>query len=168
VTGGTLLTIFLDLKSTILINNAQTSNFFSEVKFMKKQKIEREAVWLKLPKGDKDLLQSKADTARMSLSQYVMHIAENKEIVVIDGLDLYITQIKSIGNNLNQLIKLSNSGGAGLQVLVTVGKYISEIMDVAQNAEKLPEKALAEYHKSNPTNAKLDEMYAFLKLKLGE
>lgn len=34
----------------------------------------------------------------------------DKEIIVINGLEEAITQLRKIGNNINQLTKLSNQG----------------------------------------------------------
>ena len=61
-----------------------------------------EADWLRF--------HDKADQADMTLTEYVTACCLGKRIVVIDGLDEVIRQLKAIGRNLNQLTTLANMG----------------------------------------------------------
>ena len=44
------------------------------------------------------------------MSAFILSAALDKPIVIIDGLDESITQLKAIGRNLNQLTTLCNMG----------------------------------------------------------
>ena len=46
----------------------------------------------------------------MSITDYVITAATHKEIVDFNGLSEVITQLKRLGNNLNQLLILSRQG----------------------------------------------------------
>ena len=55
-------------------------------------------------------IKSKIEKSQLNTSEYLLKIAMDKEIVVINGLEEIITQLRKIGNNINQLTKLSNQG----------------------------------------------------------
>ena len=59
---------------------------------------------------DLDTIKNKAKKAKMTVTDYITQSALGKEIVVIDGLPQIITELKRIGNNLNQLTMLSHQG----------------------------------------------------------
>ena len=44
------------------------------------------------------------------MTAYLITTALGKEIIVVDGLDNVITELKGIGRNLNQLTTLCNMG----------------------------------------------------------
>ena len=46
----------------------------------------------------------------MTVTDYITKSALDKKIVVIDGLPQIVTELKRIGNNLNQLTMLSHQG----------------------------------------------------------
>ena len=53
------------------------------------------------------VIREKAKAAKMSITDYVITAATHKEIVNFEGLSDVVTQIKRLGNNLNQLLILS-------------------------------------------------------------
>lgn len=55
-------------------------------------------------------IREKASDANMSITDYVISAASGKEIINFDGLYDVITQIKRLGNNVNQLLILSRQG----------------------------------------------------------
>lgn len=55
-------------------------------------------------------IKSKIEKSKLNTSEYLLKTAMDKEIVVINGLEEVITQLRKIGNNINQLTKLSNQG----------------------------------------------------------
>lgn len=55
-------------------------------------------------------IREKAKAAQMSITDYVITAATHKEIVDFNGLSEVITQLKRLGNNLNQLLILSRQG----------------------------------------------------------
>ena len=79
--------------------------------------------------SEKDFLtiQLKAKKAGLSMSAYVMSAALKKEIVVIDGLSNFISELKMIGKNINQLTKLSNMGKINCPNLGEVKEQLKQI-----------------------------------------
>ena len=55
-------------------------------------------------------IKSKIKKSKLNTSEYLLKTAMDKEIIVINGLEEAITQLRKIGNNINQLTKLSNQG----------------------------------------------------------
>jgi len=56
------------------------------------------------------LIRKKANDANMSITDYIVRCAIGKEIVNYDGLKELTTQVKKLGNNVNQLLILSRQG----------------------------------------------------------
>ncbi len=59
---------------------------------------------------DLDTIKNKAKKAKMTVTEYITQSALGKEIIIIDGLTEIVSQLKKIGNNLNQLTMLSHQG----------------------------------------------------------
>lgn len=55
-------------------------------------------------------IKSKIEKSKLNTSEYLLRSAMDKDIIVIDGLEEIIMQLRKIGNNLNQLTKLCNQG----------------------------------------------------------
>lgn len=53
------------------------------------------------------VIREKAKAAKMNITDYVITAATHKEIVNFNGLSEVITQLKRLGNNVNQLLILS-------------------------------------------------------------
>jgi len=56
------------------------------------------------------IIKNKAEKAKMSLTDYLISTALQKEINVIEDLKPLLHELKSIGRNLNQLTTLANMG----------------------------------------------------------
>lgn len=59
---------------------------------------------------DLDTIKKKSKQAKMTVTEYITQSALGKEIIIIDGLPEIVSQLKKIGNNLNQLTMLSHQG----------------------------------------------------------
>ena len=59
---------------------------------------------------ERDKIRERADSNSLSLSDFVLRSALGKKIVVVNGLDEVIRQMKAIGNNINQLARAVNEG----------------------------------------------------------
>ena len=55
-------------------------------------------------------IKSKIEKSKLNTSEYLLKSVMDKDIIVIDGLEEIIVQLRKIGNNINQLAKLSNQG----------------------------------------------------------
>ena len=60
--------------------------------------------------NDLNTIKQKAKKAKMTVTDYITKSALDKENIIIDGLPEIVTQLKKIGNNLNQLTMLSHQG----------------------------------------------------------
>ena len=68
-----------------------------------------ERITIRVTKKEKERLIRKSKNAEMSLSEYLIDQGLDKDIVRIEGLDEFITALRRIGNNINQLTHLANS-----------------------------------------------------------
>ena len=73
---------------------------------MKKDKI----VTIRVSEKEKKKLIEKSEVAKLSLSEYLIKQGLDKEIVIVDGLSEVVSELRRIGNNINQLTYLANSG----------------------------------------------------------
>ena len=60
--------------------------------------------------ADREKIRALAQKAGLSMSDYVPACCLGKRIIIIDGLKDVLRQQKAIGNNLNQLAVLANTG----------------------------------------------------------
>ena len=65
---------------------------------------------IRISSQDLETIHQKAAQAHMSQSDYVTACCLGKRIVILDGLKEVLRQQKAIGNNLNQLAVLANTG----------------------------------------------------------
>ena len=65
----------------------------------------------------------------MDMTGFITTSALNKQIVVVDGLSQTITELKSIGRNLNQLTTLCNMGKIRCPDLAEVKHSFGTIFD---------------------------------------
>ena len=56
------------------------------------------------------LIRKKASDAGMSITDYIILCAIDKKVINYDGLHELTTQVKKLGNNVNQLLILSRQG----------------------------------------------------------
>ena len=73
---------------------------------MKKDKI----ITIRANEKEKKKLIEKSKIAKLSLSGYLIEQGLDKGIVIDDGLNEVVTELRRIGNNINQLTYLANSG----------------------------------------------------------
>ena len=72
---------------------------------MKKDKI----ITIRVSEKEKKKLIEKSEIAKLSLSEYLIKQGLDKEIVIVDGLNEVVSELRRIGNNINQLTHLANS-----------------------------------------------------------
>jgi hypothetical protein len=74
------------------------------------EKLKDKKFAFRVSERDLNQVRLKAKRARMTVTDYLVTSALGKEIVVIDGVDGLITQMKAVGKNLNQLTTLAHMG----------------------------------------------------------
>jgi len=76
------------------------------------------------------LIRTKAQQAGMSLTDYIIFCAIDKKIVNYDGLKELTTQVKRLGNNINQLLILSRQGKIGAVNLTAAQEELKSIHEL--------------------------------------
>lgn len=66
-------------------------------------------VHIRLTPSEKEKLSTQAAEARMSMSQYLLALSEQKRIVVADELPEVCVQLIKIGTNVNQIAHVANT-----------------------------------------------------------
>ena len=98
---------------------------------MKKDKI----ITIRVNEKEKKLIE-RSEVAKLSLSEYLIEQGLDKDIVIVDGLNEVVTELRRIGNNINQLMYLTNSGRIYTvdfsEVKQEIGKVWS-VINVLQN-----------------------------------
>ena len=61
-------------------------------------------------KQEKERLIKKSQEAEMSLSEYLIEQGLEKDIIIIEDVKSFVYELRKIGNNINQLTHLANSG----------------------------------------------------------
>ena len=77
---------------------------------------------------EKERIRRKAKTAHMSESEFVRRAAMGHEVVVIEGMDEILRELRYQGNNLNQLTRRAHETGR---------VYDADLEDIAQRQEQL-------------------------------
>ncbi len=84
---------------------------------------------------EKKLIETKAYSSYRLVSMYLRDCALDKEIVVIYGVKDVATELRRIGNNLNQITKAVNSGVYAVDLTETK----KEVQKVWQSLNSLPQ-----------------------------
>jgi uncharacterized Fe-S cluster-containing protein len=74
------------------------------------EKLKDKKFAFRVSERDLNQIRIKAKRARMTVTDYLVTSALDKEIVVIDGMEGLISQMKAVGKNLNQLTTLAHMG----------------------------------------------------------
>jgi len=74
------------------------------------EKLKDKKFAFRVSERDLNQIRIKAKRARLTVTDYLVASALGKEIVVIDGVEGLITQMKAVGKNLNQLTTLAHMG----------------------------------------------------------
>ena len=92
---------------------------------MKKDKI----ITIRVNEKEKKLIE-RSEVAKLSLSEYLIKQGLDKDIVMVDGLNEVVAELRRIGNNINQLTYLTNSGRIYTVDLSEVKQELGKIWNV--------------------------------------
>ena len=76
------------------------------------------------------LIRKKAADAGMSITDYIILCAIDKKVINYDGLRELITQVKKLGNNINQLLILSRQGRINTVNLTATQEELKRIYEL--------------------------------------
>lgn len=63
---------------------------------------------IRLTQKEKTQIENKANKCNMTISKFILNSCLKDNIVIINGLDKFDTELRRIGNNINQLTRLAN------------------------------------------------------------
>lgn len=100
-------------------------------------------VHLRYTPEEKEQLEVRAAEARLSMSQYLLALSEQKKIIVADGLPELCRQIMKIGTNVNQIALVANTHktvsekqlDAVNDSLMDVKNLLIKLIDTIQNSK---------------------------------
>lgn len=75
-------------------------------------------------------IRAKAEAANLSITDYVIAAATKKEIISYDGLPDLVTQVKRLGNNLNQLAVMARQNRIQAVYLEDACRELQSIYDL--------------------------------------
>ena len=75
-----------------------------------KRETKTEIISTRVTPEQREIIEEKAYSSYRTPSMYLRDCALDKKIVVINGVDELTTELRKIGNNLNQLTRAVNSG----------------------------------------------------------
>ena len=103
---------------------------------MSRERKKTRDVHIRISEDALSLIKKKADEAGLSLTDYLTYCGGGKQIFIVEGIDELARQHRALGNNINQLTRLANSGqiqvvnlGEFLAEYQSIGKAIIEILD---------------------------------------
>lgn len=73
-------------------------------------RIRKHNIGIRVSDRELTLIQSKLTKSGLTLREFFMQCVQNKEIVVKEGGREVVSELKRLGNNLNQLTYLANAG----------------------------------------------------------
>ena len=63
---------------------------------------------IRLTEKEKSIIESKAKKLNMTITKFIISSCLKDNIVIVNGLDKVGTELRRIGNNINQLTRLAN------------------------------------------------------------
>ena len=76
---------------------------------------------------DLEMIKQRAHKAKLTVTDYITKCSLNKNIIVVEGLPEVVTELKRIGNNLNQLTRLANMKELSVVDLTETEDKLNEI-----------------------------------------
>ncbi|MDD3394467.1 MAG: MobC family plasmid mobilization relaxosome protein [Anaerotignum sp.] len=73
------------------------------------------------------ILKQKSKRGKVTMTEFLERAIADKEIVVVDGVQEMISELKAIGRNLNQLTTLANMGKVDTVYLADTKAQLSSI-----------------------------------------
>jgi len=83
----------------------------------------------RLSEADYLRIQRRAEKAKLSVSAFVLSTALGKEIIIVEGLEKSLAELKAIGRNLNQLTILCNMGKIQALELAEIKRQFGAVVE---------------------------------------
>ena len=98
-------------------------------------RIRNKSIPIRVTEKELEIIDRKAAKAKLSRTDFLIASALGKEITLMEDLKPILTELRRIGNNVNQLTKIANAGAirvVGLQDLTeALGEIHVALMQIA-------------------------------------
>ena len=101
---------------------------------MTREKIKTKDIHIRISEDELQILKNKADSVKLSLTDYLTYCGIGKQIFVVEGLEELNRQHRALGNNINQLARLANSGQIKV---VDLSEFLSEYQSIGRSIIEL-------------------------------
>jgi hypothetical protein len=101
---------------------------------MTREKIKTKDIHIRISEDELQMLKNKADSVKLSLTDYLTYCGIGKQIFVVEGLEELNRQHRALGNNINQLARLANSGQIKV---VDLSEFLSEYQSIGRSIIEL-------------------------------
>jgi hypothetical protein len=97
---------------------------------------------LRVTPAEKEKLKENAERAKMTMSRYILKLADEKPIIVVEEFPKALKEIRSIGVNINQIARIANSNNYISKKQIEeydgqYGKLLKLLKDILQVIVKL-------------------------------
>ena len=105
-----------------------------------------EIITLRVTPRVKEAIRERAQSAGLTVTDYLCYSGLGKEIVQVEGLEQVLSELKAQGRNLNQLTTLANMGRVtvlkGDALAENYGKIYEQLRELLREVNAAPTKAV--------------------------
>ena len=84
----------------------------------------------RIKESDYQLLKTKAKRGKVTMTSLIVSAVTGKEIIVIDDLKNFLSELKAIGRNLNQMTTLANMGKVNAVYLTKTKQELNRLYEL--------------------------------------
>ena len=92
---------------------------------------------IRLSEKEKSIIESKAKKCNMTITKFIVSSCLKDKIIIVNGLDKVDSELRRIGNNINQLTRLANEK---LITVVDLKELRMEVNNIWQLLKQLVQK----------------------------
>lgn len=94
---------------------------------------------IRLTEKEKSIIEAKAKKLNMTITKFIISSCLKDKIVIINGLDKIDTELRRIGNNINQLTRLANEK---IITVINLKELRMEVNNIWQLLKQLVQKQI--------------------------
>ena len=92
---------------------------------------------IRLTEKEKNIIESKAKKCNMTITKFIVSSCLKDKIIIVNGLDKIDSELRRIGNNINQLTRLANEK---IITVVNLKELRMEVNNIWQLLKQLVQK----------------------------
>ena len=94
---------------------------------------------IRLTEKEKNIIESKANKCNMTITKLIVSSCLKDKIIIVNGLDKVDSELRRIGNNINQLTRLANEK---IITVVDLKELRMEVNNIWQLLKQLVQKQI--------------------------